>query len=464
MNEASGARATPRTALRMASWIGAACTAGLALWWLGHEDPAPPARVVEAIQPSVAAAASSAAAPLVDAAAAPVSPSDAEHEAEEMQLCGGGWLRVDGDEDRVARDIAAAVAARMDAVREPTLAAMRSSDDERVRAAAAYFEASAARYSLAEVGACKDAADCTRKSDELWQAPEPHRDALARLAQSTTDPVVYAWAHAACRRARGASACQLVNAAQWTRLDPDNAVPWLALADEARARGDGAAVDDAMFHVASAARFDASEGQLAAVLLDHAPAGESSLLGAAHLATQAIGFGSADAARSLQALGSYCRGRDLGDGNRRETCERIATLAAERSTSLLAQSIGISIGKRLGWPAQRLQAAEDERWAFNAVSMAQERGPTAEAGCAWAQNAVQQIRDRAEVGEVEAARRNVAATGRSVKELGVEARQRYAAARAQFAREAAAASAVAAGAGSMAAALGGDATTAPSSR
>ncbi|MGZ5278240.1 MAG: hypothetical protein ACXWCU_20230, partial [Caldimonas sp.] len=156
--------------------------------------------------------------------------------------------------------------------------------------------------------------------------------------------------------------------------------------------------------------------------------------------------------------------RDLGDGNRRETCERIATLAAERSTSLLAQSIGISIGKRLGWPAQRLQAAEDERWAFNAVSMAQERGPTAEAGCAWAQNAVQQIRDRAEVGEVEAARRNVAATGRSVKELGVEARQRYAAARAQFAREAAAASAVAAGAGSMAAALGGDATTAPSSR
>src|SRR5437870_2085243 len=55
------------------------------------------------------------------------------------------------------------------------------------------------------------------------------RDALAEISASTTDPRVYALGYMTCATSRPASgdACQMLSAAQWARLDPGNAQPWL---------------------------------------------------------------------------------------------------------------------------------------------------------------------------------------------------------------------------------------------
>lgn len=299
---------------------------------------------------------------------------------EEVEACGGGWVRVDGDEKQLAATIGAAVEARQAAVSRVTLAVMRASADERVRAAALYYQA--------------------RLSQAQTQTADAHRDELVRLAQSSTDPVVYGWAVGACSNARGSPTCRLVSAAQWARLDPDNAVAWLALADEARDRGDSPAVDDALFHVASATRYDHAEATLSSAILDHAPADEASLLGVAAMASSGHAFVAADTGR-ISTPSLYCGARDLADANRRETCERIATLAAERSTSLRGRDAGHAIGKDLGWPGERLKAMEAQRLAQEARLVARSRESKDMLSCEWAQAEVQHIRNLADRGEIE---------------------------------------------------------------
>ncbi len=364
----------------------------------------------------VAAAAPSVEAPVVVAAVVEsTADADSNGAAEEVQICGGGWVRIDGDEEQVENNIDAMVEPRNAAVRDSTLAAMRSSSDERVQAAAAYYEASLARFRDVPAVQCTDTGDCTRAFEAYWQSAEPRRDALARLAESTVDPTVYAWAFSACARAKGAFGCQSIGAAQWTRLDPDNAVAWLALADEARTQGDTAGVDDAMYHVASATRLDGDEARLAATLLDHVPAGESALFGAASLAAMALGFSMSAAAEQGQTIASYCGPSGLADANRRESCDRIARLAVERGTSFTAWQLGFSIGRRVGWPAERLRALEAERVAMTSPASRPEPTVVTRASCETAQDHVRDIRDLAEFGQVEAMRRRALVSSRTAR-------------------------------------------------
>ena len=408
---------------RAAAAVVGAGVLGLALW-VGHADPRPQPAAVQAKAGDVVDA-PRLAGPDVAVAEGPAEALSAvaAEAGEEIEACGGGWVRVDGDEKRVAADIDALILAKRDQVSRVTLAEMRASADERVRAAALYYQSRLAFFSAqSDVGDCKGA-ECARKLEAQLLLPEAHRDELARLAQSSTDPIVYGWAVGACRSARGSSTCQLLSAAQWARLDPENAVAWLALADEARARRDAQAVDDAMFHVASARSYDHAEAKLSAVILDHAPADEASLLGVAEMAARGYYFLAADTALISPPPVPYCRAKDLDDSNRRETCERIANLAAERSTSYWGQYAGRVIGKALGWPSERLKRLEDERRAYAALRVDRSGEPKEMLSCGRARAEVELIRNVAEHGEVETARKAIVAMGRPVHERAEDAQR-----------------------------------------
>lgn len=324
--------------------------------------------------------------------------------ADEIELCGGHWVAVGPDGKPAPEALQAIVASLLDEVAGDALGLMAGSPSPRVRAAAHYFRVG--RFASADVA-----------PGDGRLAAAAHRDALARLASTTDDVHVYAWAWRACKGApEGApGACMQVGAAQWARLDPDNAEAWLAVAEEARRHKDEAALDDAMFHVAAAERHDPGRMALAAALADYTPHDERSLIGTALAIAQAVRIDAAGSA-DWQGVAEYCSAGATAEANRRETCDRVAGVLAERSTSVAARDVAVTLGRRLGWSEERLEALAREREAEPAAARASGGGPDRfdPMACAAMHASIERVRAEAEFGEIEALRRGVAGAGRSL--------------------------------------------------
>ncbi|WOB08699.1 hypothetical protein [Piscinibacter gummiphilus] len=154
------------------------------------------------------------------------------------EVCGYGEVQLPPDDpdpvQRIPLDVRRSALEAMDAL-------MLASDDDQVRAAALWM------------GARLRGREVTSRIEQI-----------ARLAAASRDPFVYAIALEACtgRHGPGGGSCNLLSTAQWVRLDPDNAVPWQALAAEARARDEPQAEDEALQLAALAARSDVHVGRL----------------------------------------------------------------------------------------------------------------------------------------------------------------------------------------------------------
>ncbi len=87
---------------------------------------------------------------------------------------------------------------------------------------------------------------------------------MARLAIGSQDPVVYALAVEACKTwpAQEYGSCSLISRAQWAQLDPDNAVPWLELAAQARENNAADTEAQALGMAAHARHVNTREGVL----------------------------------------------------------------------------------------------------------------------------------------------------------------------------------------------------------
>lgn len=181
---------------------------------------------------------------------------------------------------------------------------------------------------------------------------------LARLATASRDPRLHAIAQEGCRDADddGASACSLLQPAQWAQLEPANAVPWLTLAEAARARGDTAAEDDAMYH---AARAHLADGRptLVPSLVEQALADAPR-----HALIRTLGLAAAwkvqagwSWSSTAQAM-HYCRADDrvLTDVDRATTCDLLARVLAQAPASTIDLATAQAIGARLHWPDDRL--------------------------------------------------------------------------------------------------------------
>ena len=325
---------------------------------------------------------------------------------------------------------------------EDLLRALAAQPDERSRAAGLLLSAYFVEPDAPTLATSGDASSAAGHAPEPPAAREA-RDALAHMATTTRDSFVYGLAAQACRLGdtqRHPGACQLLSYEQWTRIDPQNAAPWLFLAAQAQRHHDTEGYANAMRQVALARHIDLSFEKLPAVMLARVPA-DADATTQYGFNSLAYGITAAMPFQGYQTIMRYCGAPALDDANRRQSCEAIAGLLLERSNTLLDFSVGLSLAKRLSWPAPRIAELEQQRNAYYATQLD---------ALAWAPETIQcadldrwreYTRKLGEFGELGLMKREVRRSGRRHAELAqayqarVHAMQQAASAAASAPRE-----------------------------
>ena len=199
----------------------------------------------------------------------------------------------------------------------------------------------------------------------LLERPRPmaERDALARLAQDSDDPQIYAWAYRGCQSAKG-SVPGRVFVHQRRRSGPIS-IPRTGRRLDGGGRG-GAGPQGRRRRRGRAVPRRPCRARRPRLRSARCGNPESrsyrrrNAAGTVRAAGQASGI-EASRLRGLVSTLEHCSEKELVDSNRRETCERIAAVMTDRSIDDLTRDPrAASIGKRLGWPAERLDALQRE--------------------------------------------------------------------------------------------------------
>ncbi|MBV9891031.1 MAG: hypothetical protein JO090_09120 [Rhizobacter sp.] len=339
-----------------------------------------------------------------------------------IEVCGVGWVPPDasGAADRAAvgsdRDVLASERALLEALRR------KDGDVGEAMATTLELQGAGREYAsvtpLQALVACGTPASPSSPESLCAQHDEDRQRAvtlierLARLATASNDPRVYALAMHQCQAAKGQGSCSLLNVDQWARVDDGNALPWLYVLQRARDRNDPAQIDDALYHVGAATRFENASYALAGRVADRAGASDVDLIAAQLVAVDALAASSR--VEPYAALLGACGKPSLADVNRRQACERAAQTLAGESDSLAAVLIGAELGRRLGWPADRVDAL---RALAKAAQAMDESTSTATAlnelpsSCASARRILAAFSRKAQAGEVPAIRAWLASRG-----------------------------------------------------
>ena len=321
--------------------------------------------------------------------------------ANEREICGVGWVKVDGQGPTAIE--AARIVRQIDlpSGRRRMVEALRADPSERALAMAALLEVSGERDSALS---------------------ESLSGRIAETASRSADPVLYAFALRTCgHRVADESSCRLLSPAQWARLDPGNAAPWFEALGSAVAARDQAGRNEALHRIATSDRLVTHAGVMARVIIDHAPADDRGALMAWLLAIDVIGIEAAWV-RHYPAIASACKGSALADANRRQTCSEIAELMVERSDDRIDQHVGLTIGEELDWPNDRVDRLRGESQAYT-MAAAQSRHSGEDFDCTTVRRDLDFVRSQADIGEVEKQRRWLAASGRTADSFVVAGRR-----------------------------------------
>jgi len=389
------------------------------LIWLGFERPEPRTGVAVIADPrpenALAQRTSPSSVPPVTSRPVP-DPHDGQ-----VEVCGLGWV-----------DIATAEAQK-DAAAAQIFAASRSGSQAlitRLKQDSSPFVQSVGLIAQAFIEI--EAQRVTRKAGtepcEGPQCPETIvmsqvTDELARRANQSSDPRLYALAFSMCRPPTQIPACLSLSASQWARIDPENGAPWLFLAEPDATGKASAAIDEVLFQIAKAKRVDSRYFSVAAEISRHAGKDDSSILAASLTAIEAIGISAARSMAPFQYLTRACRDAALDDANRRQLCEGAAEALVTRSDSFLLALIGSGMGRRLGWDLARL----DEFHGLAAASMdslaAGQGIEGVSVSCAEASELLRRFDRQDEIGEVSHARQWLKENGKSQAEYSQKARE-----------------------------------------
>ncbi|HEX6706791.1 MAG TPA: hypothetical protein VF169_18680 [Albitalea sp.] len=245
---------------------------------------------------------------------------------------------------------------------------------------------------------------------------------LARLAMVSTDPRVYAMALEACQDsgAAGAASCSLLSRAQWVRLEPDNAQPWLELAAQARQQRDTEGESEAMRLAAQAQRSEALAGSFPA-LVDQGLGPQVPVLQRTLAMSVSWRLQSTWGSSHTSQAHAWCTADLDADSERRRVCEAVAETFAFRSRSVADLGIGVALGRHLGWPAARLQALQQEHDALSGGGGAPLVG--IDFSCEAIERVQDWMRQVATRGERQATRDVLVRSGRSVEDWGAQYRR-----------------------------------------
>jgi hypothetical protein len=387
--------------------LAVACAAAIA-WWLVARRLEDPIRGLVASRLAGIRAPAAVPAPAAVVAALP----NRERDSGLVEVCGLGWVEQKADADSIDPALLIGIPG-IETALDAIIERLRQSPDGFTRAVALVLAMSVGPGGEDSVAL---------------------REQLARQATTTDDPRLYALAFRQCTRASSGS-CTLLSAAQWAHLDTGNGEPWLFVLDDAAARGDRAMVDEALYRIGSAARFDDRYFAPTAAVAAAAGPSDADLM-AAHLLTTGLSGVAAAQWLPLQRFDA-CKGAELDDANRRQVCDAVAASLADRSDSMLLASLGGRIGERLGW-------AEERTAAVRALGLALAESWSAipdlhghmSYSCDGVRASLARLGRMAAVGEPQATRDWIAASGKSLESFVLRAREES--------RRAAAASAAAA--------------------
>ncbi|MFI4929961.1 MAG: hypothetical protein ACHP83_06960 [Burkholderiales bacterium] len=180
--------------------------------------------------------------------------------------------------------------------------------------------------------ACAPGSDCVAASAPA-ATPQPAvaaaADALAQLAQASSDAWVQQIAQRACDGV-AAAACASLGPRRWSTQDPDNAAAWLELAAR-----DAQAADEALFRAVKASRFDSHRGRLAAWVLQATPEQLPAMQRYAAWQRSDDLERAADA-RTLAAAARACSESARRDANRDQLCDGAARWLGQNARAPLA--------------------------------------------------------------------------------------------------------------------------------
>ena len=193
---------------------------------------------------------------------------------------------------------------------------------------------------------CAPGGDCAAASAPAAAQPLPVAsaiDALAQLAQASSDPWVQQIAQRACDGVAPPSAvCTSLGTRRWSAQEPDNAAAWLEFAGR-----DAQAVDEALFRAAQASRFDSHRGQLAAWVLQVSPEQLPAMQRYAAWQRSDELERAADA-RALTAAARACSDTARRDANRDQLCDGAARwLNSNTRAPLAAETTATAAGRAL---------------------------------------------------------------------------------------------------------------------
>lgn len=355
---------------------------GTALWLMRRAAaPAPANRGVWA---AVLAGATAARGSTPEAAAVAASGrAAAGYGPNEVEICGGIWIKPDAagevDEAEVNR------LTRVDELRA------------RVRD-----------------GLAADGSDFTRAA--LLRL-EPTREALLRFATTTSDPRAYAIAFNACdRRLDPEPACRQLSAERWAQLDPGNAAPWLQILSDAFERNDVAARDEALHRVATSTHNRIGWHDLMGLIAEQLPPEDSAGVGGMFLIYE-VAVTRRVPTPEYGALYSACSADAQRDANRRQVCNAAVEVLVEHGDITMDRMIGVAIGEKGGWPAERVDRIRGENLAYNNAQLEALQAPGNPLACGAAQRQITQSKRFATIGELGALREWVAASGKAPEEF-----------------------------------------------
>jgi hypothetical protein len=316
-----------------------------------------------------------------------------------VEICGFGKVELDPTDPMAA---SLYVGERTEKTAQKWLSTLMNNDDYRARAAGLFLEG--------KIGGVP----------RILPMTEQARDGLVQLAVGTADPAVYATALYACGAGfsdPGNAACRQISADGWARREPDNAVPWLLLAGQARDKHDVAAEAQAFSRAAKASMSDSYVYSMYTFAEPELPS-DLTPVQLSYLAVEVIGIEAATGQTEFLAASKHCSTEAMRDSSVRQQCSSLAELWVTRGTTLLDFGIGISIGARAGWPAQKVNDLKMERDAL--MQLITERGP-ANNDDTWTCDAVQRVNAHvsrmARMGEMGAVRDELERSGETVREL-----------------------------------------------
>jgi hypothetical protein len=297
----------------------------------------------------------------------------------ELEVCGVGRASAEAEADALQQRANAGSEAMLDSIRNR----MRASADPHTRGAVLMAE--------------RDAA------------------ALVEMALRGSDPTLYAFALHVCMGADAAPAanhCRLLSAEQLARLDPDNLMAWLQVAQSAQQRGDAAGVAEAMHRASMAPELRHRAlgfASLAFAALPEALTAREAVLAAVTI----VGVQAALPLTAYQPLTRWCAPDALAaDANRQQVCDRVARTMVDRASNLIDLAIGRRIGAAAGWPLEEVERYSARLEGYHRVGFERsENAPGGRAGCYALREGALWSEEASRRGEVATARDAVAQLG-----------------------------------------------------